>query len=212
MDKIVAWLVAVMVAQGSPAKEVETACWHERHDKSVQGACETEDERVARYGQIATAIARVAFDPAETPAFGGQRGRHATAALLLGVSWWEGWRWRRDVDLGLGGRARGSGSDSCAMQIRLVGEQVTAEGWGWRDLVGDRDKCFRAGLRIARRSLTACAHLPGPQRLAAYASGSCSLPIGWKKSEERMETVRRMLRKFPLPPLPPNPEEGQATP
>jgi hypothetical protein len=79
---------------------------------------------------------------------------------------------RRDVDLGLGPLARGSGLDSCLMQIR-IGHGKTEEGWSHSELVADREKCFRVGLRLLRRSIGACRELPPLDWLSAYARGQC---------------------------------------
>lgn len=192
MKPIVAWLVAVMVAHSS----LKTGEGYKNPD-----AHETQEQRLERYEGMAEAIAKVAFDPAERPLYAGPRGRHQTATLLLGVAWYEG-SWRRDVDLGLGKHARGGGTDSCNMQVRLAawkdkdGSRVdgrTREGWDWHDLVADREKCFRAGLHIVRGSMGACRSLPPEHALAAYARGSCSSEEGQEKSKLRVDLGRRLL-------------------
>ncbi len=202
MDILIAWLVAVMVAF-SPLKTAE----HHRNPD----ARETSAERLVRYEGIARAVATVSFDPEERPLFAGPLGRHMTATALLGIAWKEG-SWQRDVDLGIGPKARGGGADSCAMQIRLVSwkdaktgeveDARTKEGWTWRDLVEDREKCFRAGLRLVRRSFGACRAFPAEHALAAYARGRCEDPIGQQKSAERIAVGRTLLGLKPLPPAP----------
>jgi hypothetical protein len=204
LTAVVAWLVALMISHSPPDRGAAAG-------RFVKEAVETADERVERYKGIAEAVAKVSFDPDEPPAFGGKSGRFATATLLLGLSWMES-GWRKDVDLGQGKEARGGGMDTCLMQIRLGKNEKTAEGWTWEDLVQDREKCFRAGLRIVRRSMKACGSLPVEYRLSAYASGSCHegtyklflagerpLTDGHKKSAARIAVAKRLLRKLPLP-------------
>ncbi len=124
-----------------------------------------------RYREIVTAAASVAFDPQEKPVFIGPHGRQRTLALMLSVAYFES-GFRRDVDIGEGKFARGGGMDSCLVQIR-VGAGRTPEGWDHRDLVEDRTKCFRAGLRIMRSSFATCRSSPVPDRLAIFTSGAC---------------------------------------
>jgi len=214
MAQITAWLVALMVLLSPPDKGAAAG-------RFVPDAVETTEQRLERYEGIAAAVAAVAFDPEEKPLFGGKSGRHATATLLLGLSWMES-GWRRDVDLGQGKLARGSGMDSCLMQIRLGKNETTAEGWTWQDLVGDREKCFRAGLRIARRSFSACRSLPVEHRLSAYATGSCSFPmtdgvvrstpVGHVKSAARIAVARRLLSRLALPETPQPAAQGSIVP
>lgn len=199
METVTAWLLATMIAF-SPL-----AAWE--HYKTEE-ARETAEQRAERYAGIASAVARVAFDPEERPLFDGPTGRHATATLLLGLAWKES-AWRRDVDLGLGKLARGGGTDTCLLQIRLArwvkdGEVVdarTREGWDWRDLVADREKCFRAGLRIVRLSMGACRKYDPEHALAAYARGRCEDPVGQSKSRERVLLGRTLLALRKLPSL-----------
>jgi hypothetical protein len=58
------------------------------------------------------------------------------------------------------------------MQIR-VGRGKTEEGYAHAELVADRDKCFRVGLRMLRRSIGACRRLAPLDWLSAYARGQC---------------------------------------
>jgi hypothetical protein len=107
------------------------------------------------------------------------------------------------------------------MQIRLGRGETTAEGWTWQELVADREKCFRAGLRIARRSFSACRSLPIEHRLSAYATGSCSFPmtdgivrstpVGHTKSASRIAVARKLLARLALPPIPQSDEQGATT-
>lgn len=201
MGNIISWIVSVMVAFSS----LSTGEHYTNPD-----ARETATQRLERYEGIATAVAAVAFDPAERPLFAGPFGRHRTAATLLGIAWKES-SWRRDVDLGIGSRARGGGTDTCSMQIRLARwknpdgtfeEQRTREGWTATDLLADREKCFRAGLRIVRGSFGACRALAPEFALAAYARGRCADPIGQAKSVERLAVGEKLLGLKPLPAAP----------
>lgn len=159
MDPIVAWVVALMLSWAPPGKS------------KIEHARETAEAGRARYEEIARAATSVCYDAQTPPLFFGKRGRAQTVALLLSVAYHES-GFRRDVDLGLGPLARGSGTDSCLMQLR-VGKGTTAEGWSHDDLIRDRRMCFRAGLALLRRSLGACRHLGTLDGLSAYASGRC---------------------------------------
>lgn len=161
MDPIIAWALAIMLAWAPPGRS------------GIKDASETAEAGTARYGEIARDAARVAFDPGERPLVAGPRARSQSLAVLLSVAYHES-GFRRDVDLGLGPLARGSGTDSCLMQIR-VGKGTTPEGWSHADLVADRVKCFRAGFRLLRRSIGACRRLPPLDWLSAYARGQCAV-------------------------------------
>jgi hypothetical protein len=159
MDPIVAWALTFMLSWAPPGRS------------QIKSAIETPEAGRARYAEIARAAAAVAFDPASKPLVAGPRARTQTLAIMLSVAHHES-GFRRDVDLGLGPLARGSGTDSCLMQIR-VGRGNTEEGYSHEQLVADRDKCFRAGLRLLRRSIGACRSLPPLDWLSAYARGQC---------------------------------------
>jgi hypothetical protein len=162
----------------------------------IPEAEETPEEAQERYKQIAKDATEVAFDPSEKPLFSGRYGRSQTVAMILSVAWWES-RYRRDVDLNLGKRARGDhGQSWCMMQVKL-GEpikdtddetpsriimkdngsyEITSDkdrGWTGGDLIHDRQKCFHAGLRMIRNSFNSCSKLPVLDRLSVYASGDC---------------------------------------
>ncbi len=153
-------------------------------------AVETPEGRLERYQEIAQAIADVVEEG--RPLFGGTEGRRGTAATVLAVAFMES-GFRRDVDLGLGKHARGGGLDTCAMQIRMGRGATTAEGWTTEELLGDRRKCFAAGLRLIRQSYVACSGNAPEHRLAAYASGTCREGPGWAASAARVGLARRIL-------------------
>ncbi len=169
------WFYALMIATSPPDR------YH---------AGETAAERDARYHEIARDLATVVEDPAEAPVFGGPQGRARTGALLLGLSYVES-GWRKDVDEGA---KRGPAGDSCLLQLN-IGRGHTREGWSHADLTGDRTKCFRAGLHLARMSYGACGSSPAEDRLAAYATGRCDSEKGKLLSRARVAVARRMLAR-----------------
>jgi hypothetical protein len=158
-EAVTAWALAIMVAWAPPGRS------------KIRGAVETEAEGQARYAEIARTVVNVVYEPTTQPLFRGAYGRASTAALLLAVAFHES-GFRRDVDLGIGKLARGSGTDSCLMQIR-VGSGRTPQGWSHTDLVQDRQKCFLAGLALIRRSFAACHRLSVRDWLSAYTRGRC---------------------------------------
>jgi hypothetical protein len=157
---IIAWAVGIMVGWAPPGRS------------RITNAVETEEEGRARYEAIAEAAADVAYSPTNRPVFTGAYGRASTTSLLLAIAYFES-GFRRDVDLGLGKLARGSGKDSCLMQIR-VGAGQTAQGWTHDDLVMDRKKCFEAGLALIRKSFAACHRLGLRDWLSGYTRGQCT--------------------------------------
>lgn len=157
-----AWVLSVLVWHSPPEK----AAARPTHPE----ARETAAERLERYHGIADAIAIVVTEDVE-PSY-----QRRAAALLLGVSWFES-GWRRDVDLGIGKRAKGGGKDVCLMQIRSSDPRLTE----------DREHCFRTGLRMVRRSMNACRQLPLADRLAVYAAGRCTSEAGRRASRVRMQ-------------------------
>jgi hypothetical protein len=159
MEPIVAWALTFMLSWAPPGRS------------HIKDAIETPEAGRARYAEIARAATRVAFDPQVRPLVSGPHARSQTLAIVLSVAYHES-GFRRDVDLGIGPLARGSGTDSCLMQIR-VGRGNTVEGYSDADLVADRDKCFRVGMRLLRHSIGACRSLPPLDWLSAYARGQC---------------------------------------
>lgn len=182
-----AWILSLMLAV-APPRDSSNAKW------AYVDARETKEAAVARYEEIAKAISEVAFDPTEAPLFTGPHGRARTAALLVAVASVES-GFRRDVDLGIGPKARGSGIDSCLMQVRPSRNALTSEGWTWRDLVEDRQKCFRSGMHVLRRSLATCAKDPILDRLAAFTSGKCG--EGLPGSRIRMSLAQKLFSTRP---------------
>ena len=159
-------------------------------------ARETAEEGKARYGAIAQALAEVALDPDEAPLFAGDDGRLKTATLMLAMSRFES-TWRRDVDLGIGPRARGGGGRYwCLMQIG-VPRGKTPEGWTGRDLVESRDRCFRRALHILQRGKRVCRKHGGTSFVNHYASGYCDRAK--KPVKKRVDLMKQWLRDNPFP-------------
>jgi hypothetical protein len=180
-ESLVAWMVGIMMSTAPPGRAFPAEF------------VETKEDGAQRYAAIARSIAQVALDPNEEPVFGGELGRVRTAALLLSISYFES-GWRNDVDLGLGGRARGdAGRSWCLMQV-MVGNGRTAEGWTGLDLVASRERCMRAGLHLVRRSTQACRGRPVDQWLNAYASGRCE--AGVPESRARMSKAKRWFSTY----------------
>ncbi len=134
---------------------------------------EPRDETLARYAGIARTIAKVALDPAEPPLFGGPDGRAETGLFVSSVAYYESGGFRRDVELGTGKNARGDGGRSwCLMQVNIGGGR-TQENWSGPDLVGDQEKCIRAGLHRIRESFRHCTGQTFIDRLSGYTDGRC---------------------------------------
>jgi len=140
------WLVAAMMTW-APAKETE----------------------LSRYGEIANDLITVGFDENESPLFEGEGAREQTVLLLASIAAHES-GFRKDIEKG---HVRGdSGTSWCMMQIH-IGRGKTAEGWSGKELAEDRQRCFRAGLHLARESFRRCRAVSLPNRLSGYASGFC---------------------------------------
>jgi len=199
------------------------ATWAPPGASYVKEARESEEDGRRRYEDIANSIISVAYDPAERPIFQGPNGRAMTTALLASVAYYES-AYRKDVDTGVGPRARGdSGKSWCLMQIKMglpgdggrtrqrvvlgeagglrfvgPGEAGYESGLGGEDFVRDRSQCFRVALRLARMSFGACSGLDVQDRLSMYASGRCE--SGQEASRRRVSQAQRWLWKS-RPPL-----------
>jgi hypothetical protein len=176
-----AWLLSIMMAT-VPPQDVKRP--KEGRETAAQGA--------ARYAGIANAMARVVLDADEKPLFAGRDARLNTALLLLTISLHES-HWRRDVDLGLGRQAKRR--YKCLMQI-AVPKKKTPEGWTARDLVTNRDLCFRRGLHILQRGQHHCKDTGARAFLNHYASGYCDR--GRKAVAKRWRSFDELRRKYPV--------------
>lgn len=199
-EAIITALVAAMTTLAPPARLARGPAW--------PGWEETAEARLERYVGIAGAAYRVAFDPGVAPVYPGKDGRKKTASLLLGIAFAES-GFAPDVDRGpcyRGKDGKGvrcdSGRSACLMQIQ-IGAGVTAEGWTQADLFADRERCFRAGLALVRKSFVACAKEGDGHALDAYATGVCGSIIAQAKSRPRLALGRRVYDlAFPRSPGP----------
>jgi hypothetical protein len=180
-EALATWLLGIMVASVAPGRA-----------RFPKEAVESEADGRVRYAALARGLADVTLDSAEQPLFDGPNGRARTAALLLALSYHES-AWRRDVDLGLGGQAHPR--YFCVMQVAV--RDRTPEGWTGADLVAERERCFRAALHILERSRGSCRDSGPDAWLRIYTSGHCHQ--GVRAADERFDTYRRWLSKFPLP-------------
>jgi len=194
MQQLMNWLVAFMLAKAPLTRP-----------HYIPEAKETVEEGQVRYESIAADIAEVLKD--EKPLFKGPDGKLRTSALILSVMFHES-GFRRDVDLGLGKLSKGdNGNSVCLMQLN-IGKGKTMkwnkvlnrpaypadpkedleEGWTAKEVLADRKKCIRAGLRLLRLSFGSCG--PNPKDwLRIYASGNCK--SGAKESASRVGLAQR---------------------
>jgi hypothetical protein len=203
MNALIAWMLTLMVSHVTPGKTF------------IPEAKETAEEAIARYESIARDAVAVAYDPTESPLYSGERGREGTFVTMMSIAFWES-GFRKDIDLGLGDKARGDGGKSwCMAQIQLTAPEaktqrrIVMDGAGWKfsetdgwtgqDLVQDRKKCFRAQLHMIRVSFAACAKLPSKlDRLGLYTSGTCVNEQ--KQSRTRLSTAHNWFEKAPKVP------------
>jgi hypothetical protein len=190
MNTIFNWLFAMMISVSPISKQ----------------ASETESEATARYESIAQDVIDVAFDENEKPLFEGDNGRVKTAALMLGIDYFES-NYRKDVDVG---SLRGDNEGSwCLAQINLNGGKIrinddgsfnylsgnSFEGYSGKDLVHDRKKCFKVQIAILRASFK-CNVFDENQKLNMYASGFCDR--GGFASSKRMGLARSFWNQTTL--------------
>lgn len=165
-------------------------------------ASESPAERQSRIESIAADFAEVIYDPEEVPIFMGPKGREQSAVIGATFAVEEGMNLSRGVDTGkiLGD----SGKSFCIMQIN-VGKGKTKEGWTGPDLIADRKKCIRTGMRMLRRSFWTCKANPIKERFAVYASGNCV--VGRDISLRRWDRAMRQLHLTPPPVVPAEPSQ-----
>ena len=130
-----------------------------------------------------TATSKAIAEQAEQdPIFTGAEGTERTAALLVSLAWFES---RFDPDaMGDHGKAFGL-------------YQVQAGGDRGPRLLGDARAATESATWEIRRSFQACRRQPFEERLAFYASGSCSKGI--PHSKHRIELAQRLLKTYPPP-------------
>jgi hypothetical protein len=81
------------------------------------------------------------------------------------------------------------------MQINL-GEGTTLEGWSGRELVLDRQKCLRVGLRRMRQSFAMCPDMSFMDRLSGYTTGRCTEDDDY--AHRRMKRALQWWASHPL--------------
>lgn len=194
MEAVIAWMVSFMVAMAPPGRPI-----------NIPGGQETEQAALARYHEIAQDIAEVVYDPTVKPAFRGPDGRSQTVAVILSIMFHES-SFMRHVDYAIGEKGRGDrGKSWCMMQLNIGDGRTIAWNkvhdrpirpndpkkeifWGYTgpELIAERKRCIREGLKIVRLSVYACKPIKFGE-LRIYASGSCYK--GMDKSRERMRTA-----------------------
>ena len=199
-NTIVAWIYSLITLVSPPERLAALPQW--------PGYEESAQQKQERYMDIARDLYAVVYDPSTPPLYQGPQGRATTAATILAIAWHES-GFARDVDVGPCYRGKDNkgvrcdrGRSACLMQIQLGKDGLTTkahgvEGLSQEDLFHDRKACFRAGLKLIRRSFSACAKEGPDGRLNAYASGTCGM--GFDRSKEMFDIHRRMLRNHPIP-------------
>lgn len=194
------------------------ASWSPPGSSAVPGAAESPEEAFVRYNEIARNAIDTVYDPKETPIFKGKLARAKTLGVLLSTLQSES-SFRKDVDFGVGDKARGDGGRSwCLAQIRLSTPQKNGRtkvrifldssplygyvmdgstGLGGEDLVRDRKSCLRVALHMIRGSFLACARYPTEHRLSSYVRRDCIR--GQEISRSRMERVSKWFKSSPPP-------------
>lgn len=198
---IIAWILSFLTSHAPAGRP-----------SPYPAARETKEAAEARYESISKDLAEVVFDPNEVPIFDGDDGRVKTLSVLEGIALFESGGFRKDVDFGLPPHGRGDhGRSVCLMQINVGWGRTPSyntvqhryafpgdpkseveRGWTATELLKDRKKCFRTGLRMARQSFRACARSHLYNRLAVYTSGSCGR--GLIESYKRVHTGLMWLR------------------
>lgn len=167
-----AWVLSLLLHQLPPERAASAPCYVE--------ACETPEERTARYASIAEDIASVAHRAAPS-----ERAQRRAAALLVGVAILESGL-AKDVDMGPCAPARvarggcDNGRARSLWQIQGLSAQPS------------RREAAEIALGLMRRSFIACRHLPELERLSVYASGSCASAAGRRASRVRVDFARRL--------------------
>jgi hypothetical protein len=186
--KIVTWLLAAMVAW----QPIGRTPWRELK-------AETADETRARYTELATAAATVAFDPANKPIFSGKKGRGKTAALLITISWLESaFHNRVTTQRGSESARSDHGRSWCAGQILIGKDGVTKgkgghlarlipEGWSGPELEADPTKCLTVVYRFARMSAERCR---AGALLGLYTGEGCA---GGPKASNRLKRALSLV-------------------
>jgi hypothetical protein len=148
----------------------------------------------ATYERTASAIAKAAH---ASPLFEGEHGAEKTAALIVGVAWFES-AFKPDA-AGDCTDAKGAVLDCrkpgaiphsfCALQV----SETNFKGLGTtrEEVQTDIDACIRHGLRLMHQSFAVCRSAPLEERLTWYASGG---PTCSEREDARRKARHRFLK------------------
>jgi hypothetical protein len=195
----------------------QMAAWSPPGSFAVPDAKELPEESLVRYDEIAKDAIDTVYDSKESPIFKGKHARAQTLGVLLSTLHSES-TFRKDVDFGIGDKARGDGGRSwCLAQIRLSIPKKDGKtkirilidspfygyntdgsaGLGGEDLVRDRKACLRVALHMIRGSFYACSRYPVEARLSSYVRRDCIR--GQEISRSRMKRVSKWFKHNPPP-------------
>lgn len=151
------------------------------------GCAEPTDVYAARVALHIDAAAAQVYSIDAPPLVTGPWAREQSLVHVLAVAHHESYGWCRAVVLG---QRRGDhGASGCAMG--LMSDHGRVESWSLQDVIDEPALCYSIGYRRMRMSFRLC-NSP-TNRLAAYASGSCSL--GTRESRDMMVTAWRWWGK-----------------
>jgi len=137
------------------------------------GVTETVEERRERFASFARDYAAVVEERKDL----GMSQRDAVR-WLVAIARHEG-ALARAVDLGVGKWSRGDhGNSFCSLQIKTGRTGKTKEGWTGEELLADRRKCARVGLRLMLGSIGLCKSNGPSGWLSGYAAGNCVTGTG----------------------------------
>lgn len=183
-QSVVSWLTATMIA-AAPLSRFSPG-------RVNQSAVESAEDATARYGDLAEAVARVAYDPDEPPLFAGPHGRAKTALLLLSVAYHES-GFRRDVGTG---ELRGDHGRSCSYFQFNIGTGTNLAGHTCDDLLASHEVAARDALKLVRVAMRTCIRLSVPNRLSMYVSGRC---VPHRQAKARYTTAMRWFSIASVP-------------
>jgi hypothetical protein len=208
-EKAIAWIMKFMTSNAPPGRRT-----------FYTDAQETKEAALLRYRDIAVNIVDVVYDPKSKPLFLGKYGRSRTVSVILAVMLYES-GFMRNVDFGLGKFGRGDHGQSWCMVQLNVGSMGTGRTLKWNvkedrttrwgdnpadifhgftgpELVQDRHRCIREGLKVMRVSFLACQgmQLPLDQKLRVFAAGKCDEnDDAEEKSRLRMTTAMKYWKE-----------------
>jgi hypothetical protein len=193
MNPIVAWLLTLALHFAPPTRAHQFPGW-----------VETEEQRTARYAEIAQDIYDVVYDEESKPIPGMSRARTAAymLALAIGESGLD-----PDADKGPCYREKGwwrrcdAGEAASMWQVR-VGKGFLFDGdrrVRMKHLFAERKTAIRVALRAVRGSFWACRKSSPEHRLAVYGSGTCSNKAGMDGSADRYKLAKKLWGHKKIP-------------